>query len=288
MLRCALPGSATELRVFADASFDSLIVTVQSPGAKQDVESHSVLIRGGSFTPPYRFDRASADWRRGGAYQFERSSDAESGTAGAVRQSPSERLESPAGFEDVSLGTQAWRYLVLGFHHILPAGWDHVLFVASLVLGSGLMLRRLLWQLSAFTVAHTVTLALGTLGWIALPAALVEPLIAFSITVVAVENLVRKSQTRARTAVVFGFGLLHGLGFAGALSETGLAQGEFLLSLLAFNCGVEFGQLVVVVCVLGILIPFKNRAELSRFVLRPASLVIAATGFVWGVQRLLS
>ena len=107
-------------------------------------------------------------------------------------------------------------------------------------------MRALLWQVTAFTVAHAVTLALGTLGLITLPQDIVEPLIALSIAWVAIENILTSRLHPWRPAVVFGFGLLHGLGFAGVLSDLGLPDDERLLSLLTFNLGIEIGQLSVI------------------------------------------
>jgi hypothetical protein len=194
---------------------------------------------------------------------------------------------SAEGFVEASPLSQAWRYLVLGFHHILPLGWDHVLFVAGLVLGSGLKFRLLVLQLSAFTLAHTFTLALGALGLVVLPASVVEPLIAFSIAYVAIENLTPKGASRHRLLVVFAFGLLHGQGFAGALKQTGLPQDSFLIALLSFNVGVELGQLTVVLVLLGLLRFALKPDQLRHYVTIPGSLAIALTGLYWGVERLL-
>jgi len=140
-----------------------------------------------------------------------------------------------------------WRFVVEGFEHIIPKGLDHILFVFGLFLFS-LAWRPLLAQITAFTLAHTVTLGLATLSVITIPTAqmwLIEALIAISIAYVAIENILRPKLGWWRIVVVFGFGLLHGLGFASVLGNLGLAQGQFVLSLIAFNIGVEFGQLTV-------------------------------------------
>ena len=136
-------------------------------------------------------------------------------------------------------------YIPVGFDHILPKGLDHILFVLGLFFLST-HLRPLIWQVSAFTLAHTVTLALGALGWVSVPASIVEPLIAASITYVAVENLFTSGLSRWRPLVIFGFGLLHGLGFASVLGEFGLPEGQFIPALIGFNIGVELGQLTVI------------------------------------------
>jgi hypothetical protein len=178
------------------------------------------------------------------------------------------------------------RYLVLGFWHIVPEGLDHVLFVLGLFLLSA-RLRSLLWQVSAFTAAHTVTLALATYGVVTLPSRIVEPLIALSIAYVAVENVFTEELKPWRVWVVFAFGLLHGLGFAGVLGELGLPRGELAAALLAFNAGVELGQLAVILLALLALGAFRHRAGYRRRVVVPASLAIAAVGLYWAVERIL-
>lgn len=136
-------------------------------------------------------------------------------------------------------------YVPVGFDHILPKGLDHILFVLGLFF-LGTRVAGLLWQVSAFTLAHTVTLALGVLGWVSVPGAIVEPLIAASIVFVAVENIFARGLSPWRPAVVFGFGLLHGLGFASVLAEFGLPEAHVLPALVGFNIGVEVGQLTVI------------------------------------------
>ena len=130
------------------------------------------------------------------------------------------------------------QYVVLGFTHILPKGVDHILFVIGLFLLST-RLRPVLTQVTAFTVAHSITLGLSIYGIVALPPGIVEPLIALSIAYVAIENLITRELHAWRIGVVFLFGLLHGLGFAGVLRELGLPRNEFLTALLSFNVGVE-------------------------------------------------
>lgn len=147
---------------------------------------------------------------------------------------------------DGATGWQAFgSYVPVGFDHILPKGLDHILFVLGLFLLST-HLGPLLWQVSAFTLAHTVTLALGALGLVSVPGSIVEPLIAASIVYVAVENIFARGLTRWRPFVVFGFGLLHGLGFASVLGEFGLPEAQFIPALIGFNVGVELGQLTVI------------------------------------------
>jgi hypothetical protein len=176
-------------------------------------------------------------------------------------------------------------YIPIGFDHILPKGLDHILFVLGLFfLSTGL--RPLLWQISAFTFAHTVTLALGALGWVSVPPSIVEPLIAASITYVAVENLFTSTLSRWRPFVIFGFGLLHGLGFASVLGEYGLPQGQFFPALLGFNIGVEFGQLSVIAIAFALVgYWFRDKPWYRGRIAVPASVLIALTGAYWFVER---
>lgn len=176
-------------------------------------------------------------------------------------------------------------YLVVGFEHILPLGLDHILFVIGLFLLSTAF-RPLLIQITAFTLAHTVTLALGALGYINIPGSIVEPLIALSITFVAVENIFSDKLNKWRPFVIFGFGLLHGLGFAGVLSEFGFAPGQFVASLIAFNIGVEIGQLAVIaICFLLVGIWFAKRDWYRPGIVYPASLAIGGYSFAWFIER---
>jgi hypothetical protein len=179
------------------------------------------------------------------------------------------------------------RYLVLGFTHVVPRGLDHMLFVLGIFLLSR-RLRALLWQVSAFTVAHSITLGLSSYGLVAVPAAFVEPLIAVSIGYVAIENLVQTELKSWRIALVFAFGLLHGLGFAGALKELGLPRSEFLTALVMFNVGVEAGQLAVIAAAFLLVGWSCGRSEWYRQrVVVPASLLIACTAAYWTVERMV-
>lgn len=175
-------------------------------------------------------------------------------------------------------------YARLGFEHIVPKGLDHILFVLGLFLLSD-RFGPLVKQVTAFTVAHSLSLALSMHGVVSLPASLVEPLIALSIAYVAIENIVTSELKPWRALVVFGFGLLHGLGFAGVLRELGLPRGEFATALLAFNAGVELGQLSVIAIALLAVGWIRGRKAYRGRVVVPASIVIAAVGLYWCVER---
>ncbi len=191
----------------------------------------------------------------------------------------------PAAAQSVDdMRTVIGRYLVLGFEHILPKGLDHILFVLGLFLLST-KFGPLLWQVSAFTLAHTFTLALSMNGVVALPAHIVEPLIALSIAYVAIENLCTTKLSRWRPVLVFGFGLLHGLGFAGVLTELGLPKDQFVPALVGFNVGVEFGQLAVILAALALVGWARDRSWYRKAIVIPGSCAIAAMGLFWTVQR---
>ena len=183
----------------------------------------------------------------------------------------------------------AMLYFKIGMQHILPGGTDHILFVLALFFASERM-RSLILQISAFTVAHTATLGLAAAGVIEPRASIVEPLIALSIAFVAIENLFYRDISKWRLLVVFGFGLFHGLGFAGFVREVGLPPEQFWSALIGFNLGVEFGQLAVVLAAALISLPIKSRladgpVSYRTAVVIPASLIIAAIGLWWAAAR---
>ncbi|MGH1465420.1 MAG: HupE/UreJ family protein [Cognatishimia sp.] len=184
-----------------------------------------------------------------------------------------------------SAGATFLSYVPVGFDHILPKGLDHILFVLGLFFLS-LRMGPLLWQVSAFTLAHTVTLALGALGWVAIPGSIVEPLIAASIAYVGLENVFSKGLSRWRPIVVFGFGLLHGLGFASVLGDFGLPAGQFLPALIGFNIGVELGQLTVIAVAFLLLgLSFGKKTWYRSRIANPLSIAIAAVGTYWFFER---
>lgn len=202
-------------------------------------------------------------------------------------------MSAPVGLADAAAAApprSAWHtvllYLELGFTHIVPKGLDHILFVLSLFLMS-LTPRALVMQVTAFTAAHSITLALAMLGLASLSASIVEPMIALSITWVAVENVITRTCRPSRTAVVFLFGLLHGLGFAGVLTELGLPEEQFAPALIAFNAGVEAGQLAVVAAAcLALARPWGKKPWYRARVVVPASLAIALVGAYWTIERI--
>jgi len=189
-------------------------------------------------------------------------------------------------FENMSRTSAALLYLKLGYQHILPLGLDHILFVLSLYLLSP-KLKSIIWQSTAFTIAHSVSLALAMYHVITPPVQLVEPLIALSIMYVAFENIFSPRLKASRVGIVFLFGLVHGMGFAGSLSQMGLPQNAYLLSLVMFNVGVELGQLTVILIAFFVLGKWFGTKSFYRaaFVV-PLSLVIFVIAGYWTVERM--
>jgi hypothetical protein len=200
--------------------------------------------------------------------------------------SPSEPIRLAAREAGLGAWRIAVRYVGLGFTHIVPGGLDHVLFVLGVFLLSR-RAKQVLWQVTAFTVAHSVTLALSVYDLVSVPPAIVEPLIAISIGWVAIENIFMSNRTGRRVALVFAFGLLHGLGFAGVLGEVGLPREASAAALLGFNVGVEAGQLAVIGAAF-VLVGWwcATRTWYRRVVVVPASAVMALVAIYWTVERL--
>ncbi len=188
--------------------------------------------------------------------------------------------------ENMSKADAAILYLQLGFVHILPYGFDHILFVMSLCLLSP-KLKPILFQATAFTLAHSVTLGLAMYHVITPSPKIVEPIIAISIMYVALENIFFPGFKKSRIAIVFLFGLIHGMGFANALGQLGLPETSYLNSLVMFNVGVELGQLSIILAAWFLFGKWYGQKSYyhKRFVI-PVSLLIALIAFYWTIQRL--
>ena len=177
-------------------------------------------------------------------------------------------------------------YTISGFQHILPLGLDHILFVLGIFLLST-RLSPLLWQVTMFTLAHSITLTLAMFDLVKLPAQIVEPLIALSIAYVAIENIFKTSLHKSRLWIVFAFGLLHGMGFASVLAEFGMPTDGFALPLISFNLGIELGQVAVVLgAYLLLSIWFKDQRLYRQMVVIPMSAFIGLVGLYWFWDRL--
>ena len=188
--------------------------------------------------------------------------------------------------EKMSKSDAAVLYLQLGFQHILPQGFDHILFVLSLFLLSP-KLKPIMWQSLAFTVAHSVTLGLAMYNVIKPSSKIVEPLIALSIMYVALENIFSPKLKASRIGVVFLFGLVHGMGFAGALQQLGLPKTSYLSSLVMFNVGVELGQLSIILAAYFLVGKWLGDKPVYRkAVVIPLSILIVVIAGFWTVERI--
>jgi hypothetical protein len=276
---------------------------IQAPGTSNVIKAATTVTEAGTASapkssghkavPPAAFGNASAEI--GAA--INRAIPAEAPAEREVVQSPlsptAEPVTTTLPLPPIPLapgGRPPWYimfagYVKMGYKHILPQGLDHILFVLGLFLLSR-KTKSLLTQISAFTIAHSITLALSLYGVFSLPSSIVEPLIAISIVFVAVENLFTTEMKSWRPAVVFGFGLVHGLGFAGALKDAGLARGDFLTGLVGFNAGVELGQLTVVALAFVAVGWLRSKPSYRMAVVMPASGAIALVALFWTFQRL--
>jgi HupE / UreJ protein len=213
----------------------------------------------------------------------------------AAQAASGARAESGAGTE--TPGTPA-SFFGEGIHHIV-AGYDHVLFLLCLLLPSVMRRTPTGWQpvgrlaqavlpvaaiVTAFTVAHSITLALAAMKWVSLPPWFIEPAIAVTIVLAALDNL-RPVFHGRRVLVTFLFGLIHGFGFAGVLGELNLPTTQFAWALLQFNLGLEFGQLLIVVLVAGVLYALRERPRYPAWAIRGGSMAAMLVGVIWFVER---
>ncbi|WP_201007385.1 HupE/UreJ family protein [Paenibacillus glycanilyticus] len=179
----------------------------------------------------------------------------------------------------ISLLRAVKQFFILGIEHLIT-GYDHILFVLSLLIGARSM-KQILGVVTAFTAAHTVTLLLAGFGVIHLPGKLVESVIALSIIYVALNSILNKNASKHNLFLAFGFGLIHGCGFAATLSEMRLDGGQMAASLLTFNVGIEFGQLMIVL----LLYPVIHYARRIRWTMPAMSATISVFGLIWLIQR---
>ena len=198
----------------------------------------------------------------------------------ALKRQRIRRLNAMSWFKKIYI------FIKAGFEHIIPQGLDHILFVLGLFFSS-LKFRSLIIQVTAFTLAHSITLALAAVGVVKLQLSLVEPLIFLSIVWVAIENTIFKQTTKWRPLVIFGFGLLHGLGFAALLTQYGLPKDNFISLLLAFNVGVELGQLAVLIMAFILVSAIFRKSQNKNQLKIPASIIIGLVGLYWFVDSLI-
>lgn len=194
----------------------------------------------------------------------------------------------PIDLEGLSRTDISWLYLQLGFTHILPYGFDHILFIIGLYLMCK-TLKQVIMLATAFTVAHSITLGLAIFKIVNIPGYIIEPFIALTILVIALEVIFVKDFKKINIALVFFFGLVHGLGFAGVLEELGLPQNEFGYALVLFNVGVELGQIAVIFLAYALFGKWtKDKVWYKQKVAIPLSVVIGLTAIYWTLERVTS
>lgn len=178
-------------------------------------------------------------------------------------------------------------YFKLGFTHVFPLGFDHILFVLSLFFLNA-NVKSLIWQCTLFTLAHSVTLGLMASGKLTVNTNITEPLIALSIVFTSIENILKDKLSLCRMIIILIFGLIHGMGFATALSETGLPDAHFASTLVAFNLGVEFGQLAIILGAWYIMAKWiHQKSWYKTHVVYPASSLMACIALYWMIDRII-
>jgi hypothetical protein len=183
-------------------------------------------------------------------------------------------------------GQVFWKYLGLGFQHIIPLGFDHILFILCIFF-LNTNIKQIILQASMFTLAHSVTLGLAASGIINPSPAFVEPVIAASIVMLALENIYSTKVRPWRMVMVFLFGLVHGMGFAGALARLGMPEYAFTEALVSFNIGVEFGQLSIIVAMYFLVAKvFSQKLWYRKIIVVPACTSIAFIAFYWTIERI--
>lgn len=185
-------------------------------------------------------------------------------------------------FSEISI-----EYLKQGFTHVIPLGFDHILFILSIFLLNS-NLRSVIIQCSVFTLAHSLTLGLTAVGFIIPNSNVIEPLIALSILFTSIENIIHNKINPWRMIIIFVFGLIHGMGFANALNEIGLSQTHFISSLLFFNIGVEAGQIAIIgLAYFLISKPFSKKEWYFSRVVYPLTSAIGCVALYWTIERIL-
>ncbi len=178
-------------------------------------------------------------------------------------------------------------YLKLGFTHVIPLGFDHVLFILTLFFLNS-RVKSILIQCTVFTIAHSVSLALTSLDYIIPNVNFVEILIALSILFTAIENIVSQKVNPSRIVIIFCFGIIHGMGFANALKTFGLPKKQLVSTLLSFNVGVEFGQLTVILFAYFFISKwFSQKKWYKERIVYPISSIIGCVALYWTIQRIL-
>jgi hypothetical protein len=282
VLGCALSSSSQTVVTRDDAAYASLAYAVVCTSAESKATAPAIRYTLFKDTDVNHRATARIEW---------------AGVVTAQVLNPQEAVGADVAKE---ANTQPLAFVREGVHHIVT-GYDHVLFLLCLLFPSVMRrsssgqgwapvekLSHALWPVlgivTAFTVAHSITLTLAALQWVSLPASLIEPLIAVTIAIAAFDNL-RSVLGRRRYLMTFLFGLIHGFGFAGVLQEMELPTSAFVGALLQFNLGLELGQVTIVAAVAGLLFSVRERAAYVPWVIRGGSVAAIAVAVVWFIER---
>ena len=257
-----LPPGTRRIAVRFPEVMGDVIVTLDRPG----LEPLTLPLRPGEISPEF---------------ELRRRADVPGAAPPAEGAAPKSAAPPSVGWFEVFR-----RYVVLGFTHIIPLGADHALFVLGLFLLSP-RFKTVVWQITAFTIAHSITLFLTTFKVLTISSRIIEPTIAATIAFIAIENLCTTKVHSWRVAAAFVFGLVHGMGFASALAEVGLPTGRLVAGVIAFNIGVEGGHLLVLAAAFLVLGWWRDRPWFRRRVAIPCSLAIAAIALYWMIERLI-
>lgn len=280
VLGCVLSSSSQTVVTRADMAYASLVYGVVCPESGPKAQAPTIRYTLFHNIDANHLATARIEW---------------GGVVTALVLNPQQAVAADLRTES---GSEPWAFLREGVHHIVT-GYDHVLFLLCLLFPSVMRrtnkgwvpvghLSQALWPVlgivTAFTVAHSITLTLAALQWVNLPASVIEPLIAVTIAVAALDNL-RPVLGRRRLLMTFLFGLIHGFGFAGVLQELELPTSAFVGALLQFNLGLELGQVTIVAAVAGLLFLVRERAAYVPWVIRGGSMAAIAVAVVWFVER---
>lgn len=198
---------------------------------------------------------------------------------------PADAHTLPYDFQSISKGNIFWIYAEMGFLHIIPFGFDHILFILGIFLLKP-RLKTVIWQATAFTIAHSITLGLAIYGFIRPVPSIIEPVIALSIVFIGLENIITTDLKWWRLIIIFLFGLIHGCGFAGVLVDAGLPENDFFLGLISFNTGVEAGQVMVILIAYFLIGKwFIGKEWYRKRITIPLSLCISIVALYWTIER---
>jgi hypothetical protein len=187
---------------------------------------------------------------------------------------------------DQGIVGNSWSFIFSGIRHIIPLGWDHILFIMGLFLSTR-SLNKIIRLATAFTVAHSLTLILCATQLLPSRPQMIEPIIGLTIAMVGVQNILGEKNSKVSYLIVFIFGLIHGCGFASALGESGIPEKYFYSSLVCFNIGIELAQIAIIGLLYLICKLWTNEIQYKKFVVTPVSLIIIAAGIFLTTERLI-